>query len=318
MLRSLAAAALATLLAATAPPSGHGQAPFASLQPVAVVHLGKTADWVLTTDDAIWVGSTAPYAVNRIDPRSNRVVASVALPGEPCAGLAVLSGSLWVPLCGKPNSLARIDMTTNRLDAVFQIGPAAAEGGIAADGESLWMVTDAKGVLSRIDPRTGKVRQTVAVPAGSYNPLYSEGVVWVTGHDTGEVTAVEAASGKILALLPVGEGPRFLTAGAGSIWILLQGTGDIVRVDARTRTVTARIAAGLAGKGGDITFGGGSVWPTLSGVPLTKIDAVTHQIQQQWTGPGGDSLAWGFGAIWLTDYKAGTVARYPAQALSIR
>jgi hypothetical protein len=35
-------------------------------------------------------------------------------------------------------------------------------------------------------------------------------------------------------------------------------------------------------------------------------------------GPGGDSLAWAFGAIWLTDYEAGTVARYPAATLGVR
>jgi hypothetical protein len=116
----------------------------------------------------------------------------------------------------------------------------------------------------------------------------------------------------------VGEGPRFLTAGAGSIWILLQGTGEVVRIDARTRRISARIAAGLAGKGGDISFGGGRVWPTLSGVPLSEIDAQTNALRRQWVGPGGDSLAWAFGAIWLTDYKSGTVARYPAAALGLR
>jgi len=148
--------------------------------------------------------------------------------------------------------------------------------------------------------------------------LYTQGVVWVTGHDAGVVTAVDASTGKVLAVVPVGEGPRFLTAGAGSIWVLLQGTGDVVRIDARTRKVRARIAAGLAGHGGDISFGAGRVWPTLSGVPLTLIDARTGLIKRQWVGPGGDSLAWAFGAIWLTDYKAGTVARYPAAALGVR
>jgi YVTN family beta-propeller protein len=207
-----------------------------------------------------------------------------------------------------------VDLKTNRVD-ILPVGPAAAEGGIAAGGDSVWMVTDPKGTLARIDPATGRVRQTVAVPAGSYNPLYSDGIVWVTGHDAGVVTAVDAASGKVLATVPVGDGPRFLTAGAGSVWVLLQGTGEVVRIDAGARAVTARIAAGLKGHGGDIGFGADRVWPTLSGVPLSDIDARTNRIRRQWTGPGGDSLAFAFGAVWLTDYKAGTVARYPAREL---
>jgi streptogramin lyase len=281
---------LALLLAAAAPSPvpAERRAPFSSLHPAAVLHLGRTADWVLATPDAVWVGSTGPFAVHRIDPKTNREAASVELPGEPCAGLTAGFGRLWVPLCGKPtNTLARVDLKTNRV-TVLPVGPAAAEGGIAASGDSVWMVVDAKGALARIDPETGRVRQTIAVPPGSYNPLYSDGIVWVSGHDAGVVTAVEAASGRVLATVPVGEGPRFLTAGAGSIWVLLQGTGEVVRIDARTRRVTARIAAGLKGHGGDIGFGAGRVWPTLSGTPLTEIDART------------------------TDYEAGTVARYPA------
>ena len=50
--------------------------------------LGKTADWVAITDDAVWVASTGPFAVNRIDPKSNVRVARVELPGEACAGPA--------------------------------------------------------------------------------------------------------------------------------------------------------------------------------------------------------------------------------------
>lgn len=311
---------LAFLITAAAPPpvSKDLQAPFTSLQPAAMLHLAKTADWVLPTKNAIWIGSTGPFGIHRIDPTTNREVASVELPGEPCAGLAAGFGSIWVPLCGKPNALARVDLVTNRLTAVLSVGPAAAEGGIAAGGDSVWMVTDAMGTLARIDPKTGRVRQTVALAPGSYNPLYSNGIVWVTGHDRGVVTAVDARSAEVLAVVPVGEGPRFLTVGGGSIWVLLQGSGEVVRIDAGTRTVLARIAAGLAGQGGDISFGAGQVWPTLSGKPLTDIDAEAGAIRRQWVGPGGDSLAWAFGSIWLTNYKAGTVARFAASELGIR
>jgi streptogramin lyase len=312
--------ALALLIAAlniSAAPKAP-QASFSSLHPVVTLHLGKAADWVEPTGDAVWVGSREPFAVHRIDPATNKVLATVVLPGTPCAGLAAGFGSLWVPLCAHRNALAQIDLKTNKLVALVPVGPAAAEGGIAAGGDSVWMITDAKGALSRIDPANGRVRQTIVIAPGSFNPIYSDGVVWVSGHDAGVVTAVDAVSGKVLATVAVGAGPRFLTAGGGAIWVLLQGTGEIVRIDARTRTVTARIAAGLGGSGGDIKFGAGRVWATLIGVPLTRIDAKTNRIERQWTGPGGDSLAYAFDSIWLTDFKAGTVARYPAAGLGVR
>ena len=104
------------------------------LRKTATLHLGKTADWVAIAPDAVWVGSTGPFAVHRIDPKTNRRVATVKLPGEPCAGLATGFGSLWVPLCGRSQMLAKVDLESNRLLNVFKIGPAAAEGG--SHGES--------------------------------------------------------------------------------------------------------------------------------------------------------------------------------------
>src|SRR6185503_11473671 len=119
---ALAAGLLGTLaLEATAqlPLDSVPQRPMADLRVVATVNVGETADWVAVTRDAVWVGSTGPHAVHHIDPRTNRIVASVMLPGEPCAGLAVGFGSLWVPLCTKPASLARVDLKSNRLATVL-------------------------------------------------------------------------------------------------------------------------------------------------------------------------------------------------------
>src|SRR5438067_11761278 len=79
------------------------QVPFASIRPSATIKIGGTADWVLATDDAVWVASTKPFAVLRIDPATNRITARVKVPGEACAGLASGFGSIWVPICGNHN-----------------------------------------------------------------------------------------------------------------------------------------------------------------------------------------------------------------------
>jgi streptogramin lyase len=279
------------------------------LRRTATLHLGKTADWVAIAPDAVWVGSTGPFAVHRIDPKTNKRVATVKLPGEPCAGLATGFGSLWVPLCGRTKMLAKVDLESNKLLNVFKIGPAAAEGGVTASPDSVWLVVDKDGSLARLDPSTGTVRQTIRVPPGSYNPFYSDGQVWVTRADGGEITAVDATTGVVSATAQTGPGPRFLTAGAGAVWALNQGDGSLTRVDIRTRTATKTIPLGIPGHGGDISFGGGMVWTTVWKVPLSVVDGTSAALLCQWQGPGGDSLGIGDGAIWLTDYHAGTVSR---------
>jgi len=293
----------------------------AELAPQATLHLGKTADWVVVTPDAVWVGSTGPYAVHRIDPATNREVATVALDGEPCAGITTGFNQLWVPLCATPPRLARIDLATNALTAVFPVGAVTAEGGIAAGGDSVWLVLGKDGQLARIDPQSGAIRQIVQVPPGSYNPRYSDGRVWVTRADGAEITSVDVNDGKVLSTVSTGPGPRFLTSGEGRIWTLNQGDGSLTRIDARGAVAAKTVALGTPGHGGDIGFGGGMVWTTMPKIPLTAIDAVTAAVKCQWVGPGGDSLAIGHGSIWLTDYNAGTISRIDlatAQALCTR
>ena len=279
------------------------------LTPAATVHVGKTADWVAITPGAVWVGSTGPHAVHRIDPMTNKVVASVALPGEPCAGLATGFGSLWVPMCTAVPSLAKVDLAANRVTAVFAVGPAAAEGGITTGAGNVWLIVDKSGTLAAIDPVTGTIRRTVKVPAGSYNPYFSDGQIWVTRAEGAELVRVDAASGAVFKVR-TGPTPRFLTAAAGAIWTLNQGDGTLTRVDVATQQSTT-IALDTPGHGGDISFGAGMVWTTMAKMPLSAVHTGTRTLQCRWAGPGGDSLGIGHGAIWLTDYHAGTIARIP-------
>jgi virginiamycin B lyase len=278
--------------------------PVAELKPQTVIHLGKTADWVAVTDDAVWVGSTGPFAVHRIDPETNKLSRSVELPGEPCAGLAVGFKSLWVPLCTTPPSLARINLQTYQL-TLLKVGPAAEEGGIAVSSDSVWMVTDKEGTLARITPE-GEIRQTVKLPKGSFNPVHADGKIWITRVEGEEITRVDAATGAIEATVKTGPNPRFLAAGERAVWTLNQGDGSLTRVEGET---AKSVALGTPGKGGDITVKAGMVWTTMFKTPLSCTDAATGTLRAQWSGPGGDSLGVSNDAIWLTDYRAGTISR---------
>ena len=287
-----------------------GAAPrsIAELTPLATFSLGKTADWVAITADAVWVASTGPFAVNRIDPKTNSKVASVELPGEACAGLAVGAGSLWVPLCAAQPSLAKIDLESNTVTSIFPVGPPAEEGGVAYGAGSVWLIVDKLGSLARIDPENGAVLDTFHVPAGSYNPAFLAGTVWVTQADGAQLTGIDAATGKITATAATGPNPRFLTVGAGAVWTLNQGDGSVTRVDALRRQTTT-ILLGTPGHGGDIAFNAGKLWTSMPKVPLSLIDARLALLECQWVGPGGDALNIGHGSLWLTDYHAGTIER---------
>ena len=111
--------------------------------------------------------------------------------------------------CGQPNSLVRVNASTNRISAILPLGPAGPEGGITASSDSVWIVSDNAGTLVRIDPATDKVRQKISIAAGSYNPCFGEDAVWITSGTANRLTAVDATTGEVKATIAVGPKPRF-------------------------------------------------------------------------------------------------------------
>ena len=280
----------------------------ADLHPVATITTGGTPDWMAISPDSLWISNDAIRSVQRVDVRTNRVTAKIPVNGEPCSGLVFAFGSLWTPVCGKHASLDRIDPRTNAVTAVLPIHPQNSEGGITASDDGIWLATG-DGALSQIDPVNGSVRRRIATPSGSFNPLYADGVVWLTSGEHDKLLAIDARDGRILARIPVGSKPRFLTAADGFVWTLNQGDGTITKVDAASKRVVATIRARIPGRGGEISYGNGSVWATLIKTPLTRVDARTNAILGQWHGIGGDAVRFGHGSVWLTDYDHGRVWR---------
>ena len=289
------------------------QVPFASLKMTAKFKVGRHPDWILISGDTVWFATSNPNSLQRIDALTNKVILKLSLPGEACSGLVFGFDSVWVPLCGKQPSLVRVNSVTNKIIASLPFGPPSAEGGITVSRDSVWIVTDENGTLTRVNPKTNAIQQKISIPSGSFNPLFSEDIVWITGVDRNVLTAVDAATGQVLGSIPVGPKPRFLTAGGGSIWTLNQGDGSLTRVDPKTRNVTATITLGIPGPGGDICYGADSVWTSVFGVPLSRIDVKTNKLQRQWVGRGGDSLRLGQDSLWLTDSRRGLVWRIPKE-----
>lgn len=282
--------------------------PMSELKVTATIPIATRADWVKITPTSVWVASKGPFAVNEIDPATNQVV-TVPLPADPCAGLGADADSLWVPLCGPSPKLAKVDLRTRTLSAVFDVGPAAKESGIAVGAGSVWMMVDAQGSLARIDPATGSVVSVVQLPPGSYNPVFSDGRIWVTRADGAELTVVDAETAKVVGHFPTGPHPRFVAAGAGAVWTFNQGDGSVSRIDAADRQPVATVQLQTPGPGGDIAYADGVVWTTMMKTPLTAVDAARSVILCQWKGGGGDAVGVGHGAVWLTDLSAGTVLR---------
>jgi YVTN family beta-propeller protein len=280
---------------------------FAKLSADATFEVPKSPDWMMI-DESVWVSHYPENAITRIDPKTNKVVEQVKVGKNPCAGLAAGAGSLWVPNCGD-QTVSRIDLKSGKVTATFALPVPDSEGGIAFGAASAWMVTDKRGTLVRIDPADNRTVAEIRLPPGSFNVNFGEGAVWATGTTENVLTRVDPATNLIVETIPVGKKPRFFAVGEGAVWVLNQGDGSVSKVDVKTNKVVGTIQTGTPGEGGDIALGGGSVWITMLGTPLTRIDITGNRAVQQFTGEGGDAVRFGLDSVWLTHLKGGKVWR---------
>ena len=166
------------------------------------------------------------------------------------------------------------------------IGIGDSEGGIAAGAGSIWLMTDKKGTLARLDPADNKVVAEIQLPPGSFTVAFGEGAVWVTRTETNVLSRVDPNRNVVVETIPVGKTPRFLTVGGGFVWTLNQAEGNLSKVDVKTNKVVATIELGVPGGGGEISFGEGSVWVTTSEFGLTgwipKPTRSLRAIQRRW------------------------------------
>ena len=78
-------------------------------------------------------------------------------------------------------------------------------------------MTSASSELDRIiDAATNAVVARIALPKGSFNPIFAGDSVWVASNDGNALVRVDPATNKVAGSTPIGPKPRFLTVGGGS------------------------------------------------------------------------------------------------------
>src|SRR6266481_9071350 len=91
------------------------QIPISNLKPDAVFPIPGAPDWI-AVDESVWISNDPKGTVTRLDPKTNQPADTIATGKEPCSGLAIGFGSLWVPNCGD-RTLVSVDLKTGKVTA---------------------------------------------------------------------------------------------------------------------------------------------------------------------------------------------------------
>jgi DNA-binding beta-propeller fold protein YncE len=283
----------------------------------ATIQLPRGVTDLLAADGSVWAASSA--GVQRIDPATNSVVASIPLPHIGDHGRLVWAGgSMWATQ--ESGVLTRIDPLTNRAIANIPLGgPPAA---VAAGHRVLWVgvydePTGNVRVLT-IDPTTNSITASWSLAPGMGQLSFVDGTLWV-GSTSGEprVASIDTATGRVSA---VREHELPETSADGALWTAANGAA---RIDPGNGSTVATVDTGNVDQ---VAAGLGAVWVlTQTGsrshsiylpdpkkpATVVAIDPATNRIVGAPV-PVGISPAHmtvGSGAVWVAQYDSGQVTR---------
>ncbi len=279
--------------------------PFASLK--AEAELPMAPIWMGVGDAPI---VPAPKeGLLKIDQRTNKAGDPVAGIVKACGGAVSGFNSLWVADCGA-GAIVRLDTKTWKATATLAVGAGTAQPAIAVTTDSVWAFTDTRATLSRIDPEQNQIVSQMRFQPDCNSLTLVETALWIVCPAENQIYRVNPEKDLVEKHVEVSANPRALASGENSLWVLCLKDGKVDRIDPKTNKVTKTIELGVSGSsGGGIAVGGGSVWVTLDGYPLTRIDAASEKVVQQFWGSGGGAIQFAFNAVWLSNLHEGTLWR---------
>jgi DNA-binding beta-propeller fold protein YncE len=261
------------------------------------IPVGTSVIAVAANDEAVWA-LTNDRRLVRIDPATNKVVATIGLPDSewPESFVAIGDGAVWVTVASPSttsnpefDSLLRIDPATNTIAARIHVGHSPE--GIAVTANAIWTANhrsswqstaahpDGIFEISRVDPATNAETRRVQVEKR------------ITNDDHAGFCC----------------GPQGMTAAAGSIWTTDpqdSGSGLVIRVDPATGAVAATIPldGSKATACGDIVGDSTQIW-FVSGCDqetIGRIDPASNRLVSTTNvGNMAGGIALGLGSVWV-------------------
>jgi YVTN family beta-propeller protein len=187
-----------------------------SLQTVTSISAGTNPDGIVFEPETktVWAFNGRSKDVTVIDTNTQKVIATVALPGKPEFPVADGKGFIFDNIEDK-NAIVRLDAKDPKVTATWSVSPCESPSGLAIDraGRRLFAVCDEK-KMAVVNADTGKVIATPAIGDGPDAAGYdSKSNLALSSNGEGTVTIVDASNGsyKVKQTLATQQGARTMT-----------------------------------------------------------------------------------------------------------
>ncbi len=121
----------------------------------------------------------------------------------------------------------------------------ALPGALVEAAGSVWVLSQAESTVSRVDPDTRRVVQTIPDVGQDPDAIAASGDdLWVVALGSRLVTRISATADKVVDRITVGNQPAAVVASAGAVWVANSGDNTIQRIDPKTDKADPPIPVG--------------------------------------------------------------------------
>jgi YVTN family beta-propeller protein len=182
--------------------------------------------------------------------------------------------------------------------------------GVAYGAGALWVANAADDTVSRVDPSSHAVVQTIPVGGSPVAVAVSGQDVWVANSGDATVTLINAPANRVVQTAKVGSLPAAIVAGDSGVWVANSGDDTVQRIDPRSVKAGAAIPVGEGPDG--LALDGSSLWVangrdgTLDHLDATTGDPLSGSIH---VGSGAKEIAMIAGEPWVAAQSALSITR---------
>lgn len=227
---------------------------------------GEGSVWVSVGEGGPEPGAEGRLVVFRIDPGSNKVVATIPVGPAPTrpAPLAVGEGAVWVTNF-EESTVTRIDPATNAVAETIRTTDnprdeaSGRPSGVAVTPGAVWVMNHRESTLLRIDPATSRIVASVRTQDGRV--AAGEGSVWVASAGGSVVDRIDPETNRVVATIDECYGAHDIEVADGAVWVT-QDTHSICLIDPASNKLVTSFSVASGGFAFGVRFGSGAAWVT--------------------------------------------------------
>lgn len=212
------------------------------------------------------------------------------------------------------NTLALLDGQRGEIEGLVDLDVPITK--MAFGYESLWVTSEVAGTVTRIDPTSRSVNQSIRVGIGASGIAFGDDAVWVTMSGARALARIDPETNEVVQRLATGNAPTDVAFVADHLWTTNRLDGTVSKIDPASAETVRTITIGtspVAISGNDV-----GLWVADSlGGQVVRLDPTTGTIVGSVTVGNDPSAIAVADAIWVANSLDGTVSKISPESNSV-